>query len=382
MKTFHKSTTNASASYDIKRINRSRIMQLFCRNTSLSRRDIQDILKLSLPTISQNISELLEAGLITKVGNIGYTGGRTAESFAINSMSRLAVGLDITRNHISTVLVDLLGNIIAKTRVKYRFSRSEEYFQELCANVNNILETNNVPRENVLGVGLGLPALTDIDNTRIVYAKILELEGLTAEDFSSCLGFEVKLFNDANAACFAELHGIEVKEESGFYIMLSNNVGGAVFLNNSVYIGDNFRSGEVGHLIIHQDGAQCYCGQKGCLDPYCSATVLSDMTDGNLDLFFELLESGDADAEALWDEYLKNLAIAVRNVRILFDCPIIIGGYVGARIDEYMPRLRALVDEYSTFDSSSDFVKPCRFKTASIAAGSALSFISEFLGSI
>ncbi len=58
--------------------------------------------------------------------------------------------------------------------------------------------------------------------------------------------------------------------------------------------------------------------KKGCLDAYCSALRLADLTEGKLEIFFEKLEEGNAEYEKIWDEYLDNLAIAVDNLRMCF----------------------------------------------------------------
>ena len=74
--------------------------------------------------------------------------------------------------------------------------------------------------------------------------------------------------------------------------------------------------------------------------------------------------------------------MVVANLRMLFDCDIIIGGYVGSYMDEYIEQLRELVAQRSPFDDNADYVRPCRCKTEAIAAGSALNYISVFLNSI
>ena len=372
---------NATAGFEIKRINRSRIIRLFCQNSALSRRDLQVATNLSLPTISQNISELMETGLIVKSGSITYTGGRNAETFSLNARARLAVGLDITKHHIVLVLVDLLGNIVYVSRTLRPYEKSERYFRYLGELVRNTLKANRIPYNHVIGVGLGIPVLTSIDNTKIVYSKIMDWDGLDANILSEYLGFPVKLYNDANAACQAELHVLDETEQNGFYIMLSTNVGGAIFINHSVYTGNDFRGGEIGHLIIHKDGKPCYCGQKGCLEAYCSANALTSISNNSVDAFFDMLDAGNEEAEHLLDVYLNDLAIAIKSVRILFNSPVIIGGYIGTRIERYIPKLRAILEQHHTFDTNTDYIKVCRFDKKAIAVGSALPAITEFLES-
>ena len=76
------------------------------------------------------------------------------------------------------------------------------------------------------------------------------------------------------------------------------------------------------------------------------------------------------------------MASAVANIRMLFDCDIIIGGYVGSYIDAHMGDLKKALEDRTTFDENPDYLRPCRYKTEAIATGAALNYISAFLDSI
>lgn len=371
--------TKFTLNNEIKKTNRSRIFHLLYKEDSLSKRDFQLKLDLSLPTITQKLNELLQEGLIEHNEPIGNTGGRNAAAYSVTDNARLAVGLDITRHHVTAVIINLRGNVIARHRSHLSFERTDAYMKHLGEIVDQILSDNRVDISLIIGVGIGLPGLTNAVDDRVVYGRILDIENLTSHDFAKYIHFPVRIFNDANAACGIELYNINNTDSNGFYIMLSNNVGGSVFINGSVYVGDNFRSGEIGHLNIHPNGLKCYCGQRGCVDPYCSSTVLTAVSNDNLEQFFTMLENHDATAESVWSAYLQNLALAVRNVRILYDCPVIIGGYVGAYMEKYLDDLKAILDDYNSFDTNSDYVVACKYKTEAIAAGAALSFIKAFL---
>ena len=88
---------------------------------------------------------------------------------------------------------------------------------------------------------------------------------------SRYIPYPTALLNDANAAGFAETW-INKDIKTAFYLMLSNNIGGAVIIDGSPYAGYHHHSGEVGHLCIERNGRPCYCGQKGCVDRYLAAT--------------------------------------------------------------------------------------------------------------
>ena len=138
----------------------------------------------------------------------------------------------------------------------------------------------------------------------------------------------------------------------------------------------------MGHLCIERNGRPCYCGQKGCVDRYLAATELSDLTDGRLADFFALLEKKDPRALACWDTYLDDLALTNRNVHMLFDCPIILGGYVGEYIAPYMDEIRRRTGALDPFETSAEYLHACHYRTEAIAAGSALHFIVKFLETV
>ena len=98
-----------TAGVEIKQKNRTSIFQLLRRHEGLSRQDIVTMLRLSLPTVTQNLVELMEEGIVEECGSIGNTGGRRAKSYAINCQARVAIGLDITKNHISVAVVDMIA---------------------------------------------------------------------------------------------------------------------------------------------------------------------------------------------------------------------------------------------------------------------------------
>lgn len=369
-----------TASAEIRMKNRSGIYRLLLEGGARSRQDIVAGLRLSLPTVTQNLAELQREGLAAEAGSVGNTGGRRAKTYSAVMDARIALGLDVTRNHITAVAVDLSGTVIGKLRVREPFSKTDGYYRRLGEVVGELAAGTRIDPKRILGVGIGVPGLITPDNERVFYGKILNFTGTTRAEFSRYIPFRTALYNDANAAGFAEawVGGIR----NAFYIMLSNNVGGAVYLGDRQYFGENTKSGEVGHMTIVPGGRPCYCGQRGCVDSYCAATVLSDAADGDLGAFFAGLNSGNDSFRTLWDEYLLHLADTVNSLRMLFDCSIILGGYVGGYIEPYLGDLRRLAAERNPFEDNADYLIPCRWKTESIAAGAALNYISGFILSV
>ena len=363
----------------IKSQNRANIYQLLHRSGGLSRQDIGLALQLSRPTVHQNLTELQEEGLIAPAGSIGNTGGRRASSFDIVPEARTAIGLDISRSRIRAVAVDLRGRVICRCRRQIPFARTEAYAQALGDVVSEVIRLGRLKQERILGVGIAVPGLITPEGDRVFYGETMNFTGAALEEFTRCMVFPGILIHDVAAACAAEVYS-DPHIHNAFYLMVSDTIGGAVCVNGQSYAGDHARSGEIGHVTVVPGGRQCYCGKRGCLDAYCGTAVLSP--EGDLQDFFLRLEAGEETARQDWETYTGHLAVAVNNLRMLFDCSVILGGYLGEQIGERIGDLRSRLAQMNPFEASGDYLQLCACRDECIATGAALHFITEFLHTI
>ncbi len=368
-------------SLELKRYNRNNIYSLLRENRELSRQSIVTGLGLSLPTVVQNLNKLLEDGLIREAGMQSNTGGRKAKTYAIIANARTAIGLDISRNHVVAVAINLRGEIIGNLRVKLVFSQTPEYYSRIGKLVDELIYAANIDPSSILGVGISIPGLISADLSTSYYCRVLEVDRLTREEFAPYIPYPIHLYHDAIASAFAESWQNK-KDKTFFYMFLSYSIGGAILIDSSVYPGCNHRSAEIGHMKLVANGRQCYCGKRGCMDPYCSAKALIGISDGDLKEFFYLLHQHHKQAQLVWEEYLCNLSLAIHNIRMLFDCNIVLGGRIGEELDQYLDVLREKVALLDPFSDNADFLSVCTFKTESAAVGSALHFIEQYVSEI
>lgn len=369
-----KQTTNI----EVKKNNRNRVFRYICSHDMISNPDIAYELKMSLPTVTQMTKELIDKGLIEEAGILKSTGGRRAKALSVLKNVRQAVGLDITKNHISFVLTNLTGDVLKYERIFYPYSGDDGYYCEISRKLERFLDENAVARDNLLGVGIAFPGIIDLDRGIITDSHILGVKALLCESISRFFAYPCYFINDANAGAYAEGVGSD-KSRRFFYLSLSNTVGGAYFNSGVLEQGTNFRCGEAGHMTLVPDGAQCYCGKKGCMDVYCSAKKLSDAAGGRLEDFFEALSAGNEDHRKLWERYISYLAAAVNNIHMILDCDVILGGYVGSHIGPYLSEIQKKVAERNTFAESGSFVGACSYKIGAAALGAALEIIEKFI---
>ena len=366
---------------EVKKVNKNRIFRYLYENGKLSKQDIAYSLQMSFPTVAQNLKELLKQGLVVEDGWFESTGGRKAKAIAYNRNARYAVGLDITKNHVSVVIVNLGVQVILHERIRRRFENAESYFKNLGSLIDEQIRRAEIDPSKVCGVGIAVPGILSDDGKTVVYSPILGFTGGTCECFSRYIPYPCVLCNDANAAGFAELWNSH-DGSNVVYLSLSDSVGGSVMVNGRIYPGENQRSGEFGHMTIVPDGRLCYCGKKGCVDAYCSARILSDAANGSLPGFFSLLKKNSKPHREIWEAYLYYLSITVNNLRMLFDCRVIIGGYVGSYMEDYIVRLRELASRRNTFGPDGSYIRSCSYKLESIAVGAALLHIERLINGI
>ncbi len=369
-----------TSNMDVKRRNRANTLRCILSCERISQMELAQQLALSWPTILQNVKELLEMGLVQEVGQYESTGGRKAKAYAPVKDAKLAIGLDLTRNHISVVLVDLSGQVVRYQRKSKPFSLDDAYLQELGVLVRSVMDSPHT-NETILGVGISLPGIVDSEAGILRYSHILDLRDVLLSALSRHIPYPCSFINDANAAGLAEIYGTSAVGNL-VYLSLSNSVGGAILTDGTLYMGNHLRAGEFGHNTLVPGGRRCYCGKEGCLDAYCSARLLSDRAGGNLAAFFDGLREGDMEKQAVWQEYLKYLAIAVNNLHMSFDCDVIVGGYVGAFLEEFGGPLRPLLEERNTFQAEASYLKFCRYRLEASAVGAALAQVEQFLQTI
>ncbi|MDR3123236.1 MAG: ROK family transcriptional regulator, partial [Treponema sp.] len=386
-----------ASNIDVKRLNRNRVFRYINRHGRLSKPELAQALGMSSPTVLFITNELIAKGVVREEGVFESTGGRKARAISPIHDARFALGLDITLNHISLALTNLSGEALEHIRMQKRFENTGAYREFLSQSLTIFKQDTGVPDEKLLGLGVSLPGIIDIEQKRLVYSHILNIFDLPCEDFCRDLPFPVAFTNDANAAALAEFHNRQDYDHA-LYLSLSNSVGGAIMLrrnlplgekkdadawqNENLFMGDHFRGGEIGHMTLIPGGSPCYCGKKGCFDAYCNAKILSRHTDGSLERFFQGLEGGDPALQAEWESYLDHLATHINSLRMLMDCAVLVGGYVGGFIEPYLGDLRRRLQDRDTFGDGGGYVEACAYRLEASALGAALLHIEAYINTV
>lgn len=369
-----------ASNIDVKKANRNRIYRFIYQHDGVSKPEIVQRLEMSLPTVMQNVKLLYERGLIRSNGSLESTGGRKAVAISCVKDARLAVGVDIHRNHVGAVVVDMEGSVLRGVRNRLPFAQNRSYAAKVGRIVRRLIADSGVDADRILGAGVALPGIVSADGGHL-NTSVLDAVDYPTDILGQALGMPCAFMNGANAAGMAEMWNAG-QERDFVFLFLGITVGGAILRDGRPHPGDNQRGGEFGHLTIVPDGARCHCGKKGCLNAYCNAMTLAECAGGELDVFFDRLRRGDAKARAAWEEYLDRLAVGINILRMAFDCDVVVGGLVGASMDGLLDDLRTRVGRLNSFGNDGRYVRLCRRRTEASAVGAALVHIERFMQAV
>lgn len=367
----------------LKKINRSKIYQYIYRSKLTSKLQIVQDLQMGLSTVSQNLNLLENEGLIEKNGYFDSTGGRKANAIQIVSDFRISIGVGILKNMFHITAIDLYGNTVYTDTIPLTYSNTAAYYQQITDKVKDFIDKNQYPENKILGVSIATQGITSPDNTTIIYGNIMNNTGMRLKDFSRHLPYPCHLEHDSKSAAFLELWN-HPELDSAVVLLLNRNLGGAIITNHQIHQGRSMHSGTIEHICVNPDGPLCYCGNRGCLETYCSANSLEQASGMTIKEFFPLLrEKKSPQLIQIWEDYLKHLAFAMKNLNLVIDAPIIISGYLAPYFTEddtdYLLRQ---INSMTPFELKEEQILVGTHGQYTPAIGAALFYVKEFIQSV
>lgn len=368
-------------STDIKQINRKNVLSYIYTRHGTTQKSIKDDLRMSRSTIVQILKEFEDQKLVMRGELLESTGGRPATSLSFNPNYKIAAGVELLADHYEIAVLNLYGETMKYEQFFSPYQNTEAYYGQVCASARKVISSVTDDPVKVLGVGVVLQGLISTDGTQVTYGKILDCTGLKIDAFSSRLPWPCLFFHDAEAATADELWQ-SPQLGNAIYIHIRSNMSGSIVVNREPLTGTELKSGVFEHMTIVPNGNPCYCGNRGCLDAYCSTKALLK-PDETLDSFFQELRTGNANKKKRWNEYLKYLALAINNLHMFMDCPVILGGTIAGYLQgSDIKLLHQFVREHTAFPTEREFIRVTCCPGSPISRGAALHFVKEHLYSL
>jgi predicted NBD/HSP70 family sugar kinase len=372
----------------IKTANKKMIINLLYNKRELTKQQIALETGVSIPTVINNVNELIEEGFVEEAGVAPSSGGRKPIIVSFKPNARYSFGVDITLHDFRIILTNLDSEIVDEVYRKLGDGLTADSVKginkllaNICAEIEGMINKNQLQRERVLGIGFSVPGTVNEEALVLELAPNLSLKNINFKELSEKLQLPVYIENEANAAAFAELRlGVAKDMRNLVYVSITEGMGTGIVVQDYLYKGKNKRAGEFGHMTIVKDGRGCKCGRKGCWERYASEGALLEAysheicKDINLESFFQELAKGQSTAVRLWDEYLDYLAAGLQNIILILDPHyIVIGGPISGYEEFLIKPLREKVFIENSFFSAGDTkIFTAKFQSRASTIGAAL----------
>src|SRR6184192_4236011 len=174
-------------------------------------------------------------------------------------------GIEVAMKTMRGVLISEAGQTLDRRESKYEPESLIKSITDLAGELRKSGE--------IKAVGLAIPGLVNRETDRVLASTGLPFtarEHIHSE-LMEATGLRFELENDANAAAYGEYKaGAGRDARDIFYIGIGDAIGGAIILNGKLWTGASGCAGEIGHITINVDGAECVCGNTGCLETVAS----------------------------------------------------------------------------------------------------------------
>ena len=334
----------------IKETNYKKILQLIGKGQHLTKLDIAYTLKISIPTVTTNINDLKQDGIIEEVDSDIYTGGRKPKIIKLIPNARISIGMSISKYKVVVVFTNLLEETLLIKEHECERGELDEYIAQGKLLIKEGMEQLNIGQESILGVGISIPGTINqklgmIEQTNMGYKEI------SLEHIYDLFDSTVYIENEANLSLLAEKSlGKHEDTNNLLYIGINEGLGGGIFVNGDLFTGTSGRAGEFGRMHF----VDSKTGEKHKVEDKISTRSLVqqyiEKTNNEIKgftKFQELVKEKDEVAIGILIEAIETLLMTIYNLSMVLDIQkIIVGGKVGRLIKSESEHLDNLMKKY------------------------------------
>ncbi|MBE6174399.1 MAG: ROK family transcriptional regulator [Rikenellaceae bacterium] len=273
---FNNETTNKGLSHKNNFIKRN-IIAYMAVNGEATLAELTKELKVSVPTMTKLVQELVDENIVSDLGKVETPGGRRPNIFGLTSSAIYFAGVHVGRNRMICVITDLQNNLVYEyTYNDFELTDRESCLEKICSNIEEFIATCGFDRSKILGVGVCIVGRVNTTEGRSFH-YFTNTEEPLHDIIEQRIGMRVLLENDTRARCYAEYNFSRSKTESNvIYLHLGLGVAIGIVSDGKLYYGKNGFAGEFGHIPFFDNEKICFCGKKGCLETEVSGIAIEE----------------------------------------------------------------------------------------------------------
>ncbi len=283
-------------------------------------------------------------------------------------MSKYAFGVDIGGTTVKLGLFDKDGCVLDKWEIPtVKDNDGASILPDVAESILAKMKEKNVSKEDIAGIGVGVPGAVDDEGTAVNGAVNLGWGVFNIPKvLNGYLDVPVKAANDANVAAFGEMwQGGGKGYNNMVAVTLGTGVGGGIIVDGKILTGATGAGGEIGHMHVEDHEEElCGCKNKGCLEQYASATGIarlarrrlakddkdSVLRQGNISAktVFDAVKAGDEVAVEIATQFGEYLGKGLANVAAVVNPEVfVIGGGVSKAGDILLSYVEPVFQKYA-----------------------------------
>ncbi|MCL4530459.1 MAG: ROK family transcriptional regulator [Chloroflexi bacterium] len=315
---------------ETKKHNRDLVLKTIFDNQTISRAEIARVTRLTRTTVSDVVDILLGEGLVEEVGVGLSIGGKSPILLSLVKDARYMISLNLAYDQFCGAIVNLRG----ETKDMISLPVSGRDGEQALALVYEILDRLlTLQWKPLVGIGVGTPGLINTKEGMVVNAVNLDWQNLPlANLLQQRYQLPVHVVNDSQAAAIGEFvyGGGYNADENLVVINVRQGIGAGILINGKLFQGDGGGAGEIGHVVVQENGLLCRCGKHGCLETLASARAviqrvkllapdfpssdLAKMNEIDLDILQEAFNANDPLAEKVINDAAQYLGLSIASL--------------------------------------------------------------------
>jgi glucokinase len=342
----------------MRRINRSSMLEFIRQNSPTSRTAIAKALDISLPTVLRILEELFERNLVYEDGFGDNKTGRRRTMIHFNDLAYSIISVDVGGTKIYASLADISGRILSERIINQHQSQGEACFEMVCDMISEL--KSHAPEEvPVRGISVALPGITDAEKGIVEYAPSIQWRNYPLKSKLE-ERFKIPAFanNDVNLACLGEFwFGAGRDIDNMMLLSIGTGIGSGLVLNGQLHLGTSGAAGEVGFFTVSVDDLGKQYEHYGSFESkasglglfnrgqICLKKIQNDPPKIHAKEIFELADQGVSWAEEIIVETLDYISMAIANSNTLLDLDmIVLTGGVSRSLEKYIPEIHQRIE--------------------------------------
>lgn len=403
---------NATRRYGLSHIdnaqrNRQVLLSLVWEQGEISRKELAAFSGLSIATTKRIVEDLLHERIVIETGSHKSKRGRRTQLLSLNPEFGFSLGVNLHQNTIALTAISLAGKPIYEEISPNNGKEKDDVIENITLAIQHALDAiQHETAAPLLGIGVGVPGLIDTRQGLVLFCPGLsgwESVYLAAELQKE---FATDILIDDNSRCMAlaeRLYGQGKELNTFLFICIDEGVGGGIFIDGKLYRGKHGIAGELGHILIKENGPRCRCGSIGCLEALVSkqailnsakVLIVSDafsslkkVIDANgaltLKAIYQEAKAGDKLSNIIINTAGEYLGVGLADFVNVFDPGVVIlGGEVVTAFQELLYEEVVRTTKLKSMNPifSRTVIKRSHFRNDSGSLGAAAMIIGHYLG--